>query len=129
VQPMENALFPMALVLDGLSNTCLVHEQAGRPNHYILRAKQPTTALHTNTMWWGAWASYNHFTYQTYAGDGKSAGFACTINCNNGQGIYSFHTGGANDAICDGSVRFLSTATSADVIFAMLTRDGRETMP
>jgi prepilin-type N-terminal cleavage/methylation domain-containing protein/prepilin-type processing-associated H-X9-DG protein len=125
----QNALQPIAVILDGTSNTALVHEQAARPHHYILRARQATTALHTLPLWWGPWASYNHFTYQTYAADGKSAGFACTINCNNAQGVYAFHPNGANTAFCDGSVRFLSDRVGADVMFALLTRDGGEVNP
>ena len=37
---------------------------------------------------------------------------ACRINCNNQGEIYSFHQGGANVCMGDGSVRFLSTSIS-----------------
>jgi prepilin-type processing-associated H-X9-DG protein len=38
----------------------------------------------------------------------------------------SYHTGGANVVMADGSVRFMSDGTSLRVIFSMATRDGGE---
>ncbi|HZL89302.1 MAG TPA: DUF1559 domain-containing protein [Pirellulaceae bacterium] len=55
---------------------------------------------------------------------------ARTINAAKGQGISSQHTGGANVAMSDGSVRFLSAEelTAADVE-SLLTIAGNETSP
>ena len=125
----QNDVQPIGNITDGTSTTVLIHENAGRPDYYILGVKQPTTTGMTNPVWWGAWASYQHFTYQSYNAAGTAAGWACTINCNNSQGTYSFHPDGAQLAFCDGSVRFVSTSVDAHLFFALLTRNGGEDHP
>ena len=125
----QNDVSPIARISDGTSNTILIHECAGRPNYYIFGQQQATTTGLTNPVWWGAWASYQHFTYQSYNANGTAAGWACAINCNNSQGTYSFHTDGANLAFCDGGVRFISTSVDTHLFFALLTRDGGEAVP
>jgi prepilin-type processing-associated H-X9-DG protein len=64
--------------------------------------------------------------------------WSCGANClgheegpiNNRLGsldeIASLHRGGANAALADGSVRFLSEASSLDVIAALCTRSNQE---
>lgn len=119
----ENALQPMDNITDGLSYTCLVLEQGGRPEWWIKGVKQ--AALNpTLPYWWGPWTSYQHFTFTAYAADGISTGFGCAINCNNSQGIYSFHPEGANIAFCDGSARFVNKSITADLMYALITRQG-----
>lgn len=113
-----------ANIVDGLSHTTLVHEQAGRPNYYIHR-KQVVGRVIPNAAW-GAWASYQHFQYQGYAADGVSPGWDCSINCSNGVGIYSFHPGGSNALFCSGRVQFLPHTMDINVVFALATRDGGE---
>jgi prepilin-type N-terminal cleavage/methylation domain-containing protein/prepilin-type processing-associated H-X9-DG protein len=118
---------PISQIIDGTSQTTLLHEQAGRPDWYLAHKKQPpSTTNPTDLYWWDAWASWSHFTYQGYAADGLSVGWACAVNCNNGQGIYSFHPGGANVGFCDGSVRFLKESVQVTIVFALATRDGGE---
>ena len=121
------AFQPISQVIDGTSQTTLLHEQAGRPDYYVNQKKQPASTTNPlDLYWWDAWASWSHFTYQGYAADGQSVGFACAVNCNNGQGIYGFHPGGANVGFCDGSVRFLKESVQVTVVFALATRDGGE---
>ena len=123
------AFQPIAAILDGTSQTTLLHEQAGRPDYYVRHKKQPASTTNPiNLYWWDPWASYAHFTYQGYAADGLSVGWACAVNCNNGQGIYGFHPGGANVGFCDGSVRFLKETVQVTVVFALATRDGGEVL-
>ena len=123
----ENKIHPMRRITDGTAHTVLIHEQGGRSDYYILGQKQASNAGLTNVNWWGAWASYEHFTYQAYAANGTSVGTDCVINCNNGQGTYSFHPGGANLAYCDGSVRFMSVDVDALSVHECLdARWGRE---
>jgi prepilin-type processing-associated H-X9-DG protein len=52
----------------------------------------------------------------------------CLINCSNyiGRGFYSFHTGGINVVMADGSVRFLSETTSTKMIAFAMTYSGGE---
>jgi prepilin-type processing-associated H-X9-DG protein len=115
-------------VTDGLSHTSFIHEQAGRPNYYLAGMQQASNTNLTDYAWWGPWPGYGHFTYQGYASDYVSAGTACAINCNNGQGIYAFHSGGANDAFCDGSVRFFNDEITVVALFPYLTRDAADTI-
>ena len=46
----------------------------------------------------------------------------CVVNCINDKEVYSFHTGGANVCMADGSVRFLKASTPIDVVLQLLTR-------
>jgi prepilin-type processing-associated H-X9-DG protein len=52
--------------------------------------------------------------------------FDGTINAGSGQGISSHHGGGANVVFADGSIRFLSSNTSPEVVKALLTTAGGE---
>ena len=122
----ENQIHPLRKITDGTAHTVLLHEQAGRSDHYVLGVKQPTNDGLTNVNWWGSWASYEHFTYQSYAADGTASGTDCVINCNNGQGTFSFHPSGANLAYCDGSVRFMADDVPAVLFMNALMRDGEE---
>ncbi len=115
-------------VTDGLSRTTLILEQAGRPNYYIAGMLQSSNTGLTDYAWWGPWAGYGHFTYQGYAADNVSVGTTCAINCNNGQGIYSFHPSVANAGFCDGSVRAIADDISVATLFPFLTRDSADTI-
>lgn len=116
------------LITDGLSNTVLINEQAGRPDYYLRGVKQATTSGMQTPKWWGAWPSYNAFKYQGYNATGGTSGtLSCSINCNNSQGVYSFHESGANFAMCDGSVRFITEGIPVLTLAQMYTRAGGET--
>ncbi len=117
---------PLTAITDGTSNTLLVSELAGRPDHWVLGRKQPDNSALRFPNWWGPWASYNSCIYKTWSDDGLTPGGFCTINCNNSWGIYSFHTGGANAVFVDGSVHFLRAGLSRDVLAALVTRAGDE---
>ncbi len=125
----DNANRKLADITDGLSNTLLITEQAGRPNFYIRGVQQPTNTAMSNYGWWGAWASYQVFSIEVFGADGitkDGAGGPCTINCNNSQGVYAFHTGGANMVFVDGSVHFVFSSISPNDLFALATISGGE---
>lgn len=122
----SNDLQNRTAIVDGLSYTTLLHEQAGRPENYIRGVKQPSDKPVTLKGWWGAWTSYQHFQLTGFQKDGITTGFECAVNCQNSQGIYSFHKGGTYAGFCDGSVRFLSESIPVEVVFALATRNGGE---
>ena len=133
----DNRFKALAEITDGLSSTLLITEQAGRPDWYILGAKQLTTVgsgpnsvtttingttyTQTNPAWWGCWASYQTAVFYTYSDDGATPNGTNAINMNNSQGIYSFHRGGANAVFCDSAVHFLGTGLSPTVLGAIIT--------
>lgn len=115
--------------LDGMGTTILVTEQAGRADFYIRGQKQPSNAGLSQATSWGSWPSYQVFQVQVFGADAitkDGPGGTCTINCNNSQGVYSFHAGGASTAFADGSVRMLAENMDAHVLFAAVTINGGE---
>lgn len=113
--------------LDGTSNTILITEQAGRADYYVRGRKQASNANLSQATSWGSWPSYQVFQVQVFSSDGLvKDGDGCTINCNNSQGIYSFHRGGAYSSFADGSVRLLSSSIDPNTLFALVTISGGE---
>jgi len=124
-------------ILDGLSNTMMFAERCGRPEIYVAR-KRPTGVVVVDG--WG-WADYDNTSGSVNGAslDGtllnstaSSAPFAttingpCAVNCTNNSEYYSFHPGGINMSLVDGSVRFLSDSVSAQILGAVVTRAGGE---
>jgi prepilin-type N-terminal cleavage/methylation domain-containing protein/prepilin-type processing-associated H-X9-DG protein len=125
----DNMNRPIADIIDGTSNTLLVTEQAGRPNFYILGVMQASNTAMSNYNWWGPWASYQVFAIWQFGSDGitkDGTGGPCTINCNNSQGVYAFHSEGANAVFADGSVHLLRNGMSPNTLFALVTINGGE---
>jgi prepilin-type N-terminal cleavage/methylation domain-containing protein/prepilin-type processing-associated H-X9-DG protein len=128
-------------VRDGLSNTILAVESAGRPALYRngVQVGSPPT-IRVNGGCWCRPAS--SIWLSGSSPDGTSIPGPCAINCTNGQQvgtypdpyygvdgtgqIYAFHTGGTNILFADGSVRFASASTNISVIAALVTRAGGE---
>jgi len=134
-------------VADGTSKTLMIFESAGRPNHYIgnrvlknlmyeentgLAAPGAgTIAKPTNSQWaddgvhkatedariWG-------LEYSTVATLCPINTSARVMNCDNYQGVYSFHSGGANFVMGDGSVQFVNESIDPDTYVSMVTRAG-----
>ncbi len=103
-------------------------EQAGRPDQYIMGVKQQDWSTQLYPNWWGVQSGYLTFQYQGYTSDGLSAGWDCSMNCNNAQGMYSFHPGGCVVLFCDGSVHFLNEQMPAELVFALASRNSGETV-
>jgi prepilin-type N-terminal cleavage/methylation domain-containing protein/prepilin-type processing-associated H-X9-DG protein len=129
----------MASVTDGLSNTTMVIEHAGYDVHYVkgVGMPMPSTDLTLDQPGsWGAWLGWCAFQLQTYPIYTPAtyptnlanipAGTECSVNCNNSQGAFGFHPGGANAVFGDGSVRLLPVGISAAVLLNLATRDGGE---
>jgi prepilin-type processing-associated H-X9-DG protein len=50
------------------------------------------------------------------------------VNGDNLHGLYSFHPGGAHAAFADGSVHLVGEGIETQSLFALITRDGNETV-
>ncbi|TWU22888.1 hypothetical protein Pla52o_24200 [Novipirellula galeiformis] len=86
-------------IIDGTSNTIFLAEVVDRmPDSYGLWADGRNTISHDNGG----------------------------INLENSGEIFSFHRGGAQVALCDGAVRFLSESTDVNLIGALCSRYGYE---
>ena len=111
-------------ITDGTSSTLLLAEDAGRNSCYEMG--QLKGSLGEN----GAWA--NPAGSITVSGFNPATGTTpgpVAVNGTNSQNVYSFHTGGANGLLADGSVRFLKNSTTIDTLIALTTRAGGEIIP
>lgn len=112
-------------IADGLSQTVLLAEQAGKPQRYNERheiepaGERSAIPILSGFVEWntthaeGAWATAEMGTF--HAG----------VNRDNHAGPYAFHDG-ANVAMCDGSVTMLHADMNWEVLSALLSRDGDE---
>ena len=112
-------------ITDGASNTILLTEDAGRPR--LWQAGKPLT---DQTVIGGPWQAYNNgIILKGSNWDGTGDWGPCAINCTNNLEAYSFHKGGANAVVADGSVHFLKVGMSIRVLAALVTRAGGEVVP
>lgn len=122
----DDSYLPTSKITDGLSNTLLLIEQAGRPQNWRVGKRTDSGDLFGMTAnARGAWAGWGSIGFGPAKGtDGttpaKGDATDCSVNCNNQHGIYGFHTGGANVLFCDGSVRFVGVKLDP-LTFAYLT--------
>ncbi len=110
----------VAMITDGLSNTFLYCEDAGRPELWV--KKQLNSSVYLDD---GAWGSHE----SDYGLDGAVSGSRtspgnCVINCHNDNETFSFHPGGAMHVFGDGSTGFLNEEISPQVYAAFITAKG-----
>lgn len=128
-------------VTDGVSNTTLLAESAGRPDLWRNGVKIGTTpAQRVNGGGWARAAS--DFSLEGSSPDGTTFPGPAAINATNGQipdgypdsiygnngtgAVYAFHPGSANIAFGDGSVHSIQRAINIRIFAALVTRAGGE---
>ncbi|HEY0983064.1 MULTISPECIES: DUF1559 domain-containing protein [unclassified Schlesneria] len=115
-------------ITDGLSNTILLVERAGFPTILVSQGgvtKAPTSSTYPAVVqkhYSGWWASTQNDRVRAWNAQGTSYGSGpCVINCSNDWGgAYSFHTGGMQAPLADGSVRFLSANLDKSTFRALI---------
>jgi len=132
-------------IQDGLSNTLLLIESAGRPQ--VWRAGSAFETPPTTRVLGGAWASpASDISLVGASEDGVTVPGKFAINRTNGEPVgsiyphpqygtegtgqvYSFHSGLVNTVFGDGSVHTLSEDTDVRILAKFVTRAGREVAP
>lgn len=111
-----------ANVRDGLSNTFMLFESAGKPNRYMKGVFLPDSPVPPEEYRWAS-----NMTYDLL---GSSAPKDCPIttlmNCDNYREIYSFHPAGAIFAYGDGRVDYVSNTIDVDIFMCLFTRAARD---
>lgn len=117
-------------ISDGLGNTVMLIESAGRPElwvmgEFISKSSPDTERKHVSSAPWASRS--NDFGLDGYSptNPGLDAG-PCAINCTNSNEAYSFHPGGAYAACADGSVRFIRDTVTTRLFARLVTRNGGE---
>jgi prepilin-type N-terminal cleavage/methylation domain-containing protein len=143
---VRNTSPTIASVTDGLSNTILVTESAGRPQLYqgrlaVGNPSDPTNPVRVNGGGWARAAS--DFDLKGSSFDGTTLPGPCAINCTNGANVgntypdprfgtngtgetYSFHDSGVNALFGDGSVHFLQQNINIVTYAALVTAGSGE---
>ena len=134
-------------ISDGLSNTFLIMEMAGRPEFYTSRGRQsgastwhcgneqvgPTGveyALDERGIEDGAWADDHNFSpVHTMLPDASECPGPAALNATNCRECFAFHPGGMNALFCDGSVHFIQKSITVDVFAALVTRADGDIVP
>ena len=124
-------------VTDGLSNTICFAECAAKQKLYYRGRPTGATTFTSSVTFAGAGLVLNSY-YADHNIARQIRGYSranllniyepgcSSINVVNENGLYSFHVGGVQVALGDGSARFLSENMSSTVLAAMITRDGGE---
>jgi prepilin-type N-terminal cleavage/methylation domain-containing protein/prepilin-type processing-associated H-X9-DG protein len=120
---------PINQIRDGASNTILIMEDGARPNWWVLDREMGTLVPRPEGFGWtdpdGCAGSMDGSHPVTGAINGSGVtpgdGATCIMSCNNDSEPYSFHSGGMNVCMADGSVRFLSRTVSAATFAALIT--------
>lgn len=112
----------LADVTDGLSNTLVIGESAGRPGLYRLGKKIDDSL----TQGWVQPASDVEGMRGTDFATATAGQGPCAMNCHNDGEFYAFHTGGMNVLFGDGSVKFLRQTVDIRVIARFISVQGGE---
>jgi prepilin-type N-terminal cleavage/methylation domain-containing protein/prepilin-type processing-associated H-X9-DG protein len=117
----QNRMVRVTDITDGTSNTLLMAEVAGRPK--LWRAGRLVPGVYSDGA---AWAAPGLLHGLGSTPNGAVQPGRCAINCTNEREVYSFHPGGANVLMADGSVHFLKASIDMQVFARLVTRAGGE---
>lgn len=116
-------------ITDGTSNTILFIECAGRPDLWRVGKLVPNpTNVATLRVSLGGWAAPNLSALRGYTTDGVTSPGPCMINCSNNFAAYGYHPGVITAAYADGSARTISAKTDSNIVAALMTMAGGETI-
>jgi prepilin-type N-terminal cleavage/methylation domain-containing protein/prepilin-type processing-associated H-X9-DG protein len=124
-------------ITDGTANTFIIGERTGGGVIYNKRLPAPAAvqpAVVLNGGGWGdtqngeSWLSGTLYTGAVNIGGPEGP---CAINCTSlkAHGYHSFHPGGAQFTMADGSVQFVNETASPLSIAGRITRQGGEVLP
>ena len=129
-------------ITDGLSKTIMYAESSGRP--YLYRRGRLIETFPEKRVNGGGWCRpASDISIDGSSGDGATDVGSCALNCTNGAEMgatfphpyyvsvgtgepYSFHPGGANFCMGDGSVRWLNDNIDIRDFARLVTRNGAE---
>jgi prepilin-type N-terminal cleavage/methylation domain-containing protein len=128
---------PRARARDGLSNSLLMVEVAGRPHHWTAQGRGPdeTTSQATcgnlsvsgGRVLGAGWANPNNpGPLHGFTRDGIQCPGPCAINCTNNMEAFSFHPGVVTVSLADGSTRAISEQLDIRTYAALITCNGGE---
>ena len=107
-------------ITDGLSQTLMMTEDAGRPEHWERGFPQQGDPLLS------AWADHYAACFDIRGTTVNGGNGICLLQCDNDGEIYSFHDSGVNAVFADGHVQFLTSNTDPRVIISMMTPNQSE---
>src|SRR5262245_9720421 len=120
-------------IIDGLSNTLSVGEWSSRPGVVPTGFDDGgTQATRRTTFWAYTYGSYNPSPVPTHGRVLNADYVKCVTTAGQGganpckRSFGSFHTGGMNFLMCDGSVRWISMSIDINLLAAMATIGGGE---
>ena len=100
-------------ITDGMSKSFMFFEGAGRPDYYRNGKFDDGRSNITGARWADDAAEF--WVHDLCRG-------TSVMNCNNNNEIYSFHEGGCNFSMGDGSVRFLTEDIDLELFVSLFTR-------
>jgi len=117
-------------ITDGLSNTVMLVESAGRPELWVMgkliaESGSDSEQKHVSSAPWASRSNDFGLDGFSPANPRLDAG-PCAINCTNSNEAYGFHPGGVNAACADGSVRFIRETVTTRLFARLVTRSGGE---
>ena len=126
----QNIFVKFGATTDGLSNTLLLVEDAGRPYRYG-GGFTKRGADSNGTPSAGGWGDQDSWFGINGANRllGTQGSGPTAVNGTSDNEIYGFHPGGAHVLIGDGSVRMLQESITLAMLGALVSRQGSEILP